>query len=321
MELKIRALTPEERRYTYTPSPQIAWHTGCIGHLRAELDDLGEAFYSRWDDHAAAQTQKTQEFKDEFDDVINALRQDESYGYMLSNRTRLRSHCYSHMEESFGNDREWGIRVETDKYAYLMKLNPHKGEYAVYCYCYVKDWLDKHIQNASKGIRFITSDYKEKFRIADGDKIRITEPNGKFEDKYVYYIDDYHIEVSEGFYNNTFHICEFAERLENSASTVIPLRSSLPDRCYSVLKSSGDIIMLKKGESGYFNTDFPKMEVNEAERFAAKENEKLGVSKAQAEAMSAGAMFGWDCKAADPASYDNDGKPIAIGRKERSEER
>ena len=36
-------------------------------------------------------------------------------------------------------------------------------------------------------------------------------------------------------------------------------------------------------------------------------NEKLGLSKGQAEAMKVGSMFGWHTPAANPESYDKDG--------------
>ena len=61
------------------------------------------------------------------------------------------------------------------------------------------------------------------------------------------YIDDSHVEVGDDLY----HICEFAERMEQCGATFIPLRSDLPEVCYSILPSTGDVIIIKHGESGY----------------------------------------------------------------------
>lgn len=69
--------------------------------------------------------------------------------------------------------RYYGVRVDTEKYAYLLRLNPDRGEYNLYCYCYRRDWLDQHLKDAEKGIRFIDSHYKELFRIPDGGKVKI----------------------------------------------------------------------------------------------------------------------------------------------------
>ena len=65
---------------------------------------------------------------------------------------------------------EYGFRVDTEKHAFLLRCNPTKGDYNFYCYCYVKEWLNKHIQKAEQGIRFIDPQYKELFRIPDGGK-------------------------------------------------------------------------------------------------------------------------------------------------------
>ena len=64
MDMSIRSMLPEEQKYTYTQSTQIAAQTGCIGHLRADLGS-GEAFFSSWEDHGG--DEKTQAFKDELE--------------------------------------------------------------------------------------------------------------------------------------------------------------------------------------------------------------------------------------------------------------
>ena len=110
--------------------------------------------------------------------------------------------------------------------------------------------------------------------------------------------------------SNLYHICEFAERMEYGGHTCEPVRDNLPERCYSVLSGSDEIIIIKRGEKGYFKTDIPVTDKDEARSIANEYNAKLGVSKAQEEAMKAGSMFGFQVPAADPRNYDADGKPV-----------
>ena len=299
MDLDMRALTEKEDKYTFSNSMQISMQCGLIGHLRADMDSDGNGFFSSWEDYR--KELKTDEFKDEFDKVINSLREE---GDILYNRKSLAKYCYSSPQAKMNNEQDYyGVRVDTEKYAYLCRLNPNKGEYNLYCYCYIKDWLDKHIRSAEKGIRFITPEYKEKFRISDGEKIRITFSDGQVKDRVCRYIDDSHVEVGDDLY----HICEFAERMEQCGATFIPLRSDLPEVCYSILPSTGDVIIIKHGESGYYRCEYSTEDKAFNREFANDRNANLGVSKAQVEAMLAGSMYGWDVPAADPKSYDVNG--------------
>lgn len=299
MDLDMRALTEKEDKYTFSNSTQISMQCGLIGHLRADMDSDGNGFFSSWEDFR--KELKTDDFKDELDKVINSLREE---GDILYNRKALAKYCYSSPQAKMNNEQDYyGVRVDTEKYAYLCRLNPNKGEYNLYCYCYIKDWLDKHIRSAEKGIRFITPEYKEKFRISDGEKIRITFSDGEVKDRVCRYIDDSHVEVGDDLY----HICEFAERMEQCGATFIPLRSDLPEVCFSILPSTGDVIIIKHGESGYYRCEYSTEDKAFNREFANDRNANLGVSKAQVEAMLAGSMYGWDVPAADPKSYDVNG--------------
>ena len=302
MDLDMRALTEKEDKYTFSNSMQISMQCGLIGHLRADMDSDGNGFFSSWEDYR--KELKTDEFKDEFDKVINSLREE---GDILYNRKSLAKYCYSSPQAKMNNEQDYyGVRVDTEKYAYLCRLNPNKGEYNLYCYCYIKNWLDKHIRSAEKGIRFITPEYKEKFRISDGEKIRITFSDGEVKDRVCRYIDDSHVEVGDDLY----HICEFAERMEQCGATFIPLRSDLPEVCFSILPSTGDVIIIKHGESGYYRCEYSTEDKAFNREFANDRNANLGVSKAQVDAMLAGSMYGWDVPAADPKSYDENGTPL-----------
>lgn len=315
MELNMKTMIEPERKYTYSQSQQINMQTGLIGYLRADMGISGKGFYSTWND--VRSDIKTQDFKDEFDTVMNKLREE-----ILKDRTSLSGYCNAHPESSFGRDnlgnvREYGVRVNTDNYAYLLRLNPNKGEYNLYCYCYRKAWLDEHMRKAEKGIRFITPNYKERFRIKDGDRIRVVTDTGEKLDRECRYIDDYHLEVG----NRLYHICEFAELMSQAGNTVIPLRNSLPDRCYAVLPSTGELIIITKGEKGYTNANDTHNSPEKNKELADSHNAEMGVSKAQAEAMLVGSMFGWEVPAADPANYDDNGTPVRIRQRDRGEER
>ena len=224
-EMTLRPMTAAEQMYSYSQSQQISMQTGLIGYLRADMDSNGKGVFSSW--NGFRDSLKSEDFKLEFDEVLNELRED---GNLLHDRNTLTRCCYRTPDSSFHNDRnEYGFRVDTVHYSYLMRLNPNKGEYNVYCYCYVKQWLDRHMRQAEKGIRFITPDYKDVFRISDGDRIRMTLPSGEKLEQTCRYVDETHLEVG----NSLYHICEFAERMQRNGVQTIPLRSSLPDKCFS----------------------------------------------------------------------------------------
>ena len=217
-----RPLTLEEDKYTFSNSHQISSQCGLIGYLRADMGTDGNGFFSTWFDFR--KDLKTDDFKTELDEVINSLREE---GDILHSRGALAAYCYSTPQARMETEQKcyeyYGVRVDTEKYAYLMRLNPNKGEYNLYCYCYRRDWLDNHIRQARRGIRFITPHYEEKFRIADGEKIRITLKDGRQFDEVCRYIDDYHLEVGTGG-ADIFHICEFAEKMADNGSTVNPVK-------------------------------------------------------------------------------------------------
>jgi len=78
---------------------------------------------------------------------------------------------------------------------------------------------------------------------------------------------------------------------------------TLPQRAYASLPSTGELIRIERGVSGYY----PEPEYTELAT-AKMLNDVLGVSMAQAEAMLTGSMFGWACPGANPAAYDENGK-------------
>ena len=227
-KMRLEAMNRQGQRSDLTSTPVVSKSRSNeeLGSEHGESrEQVRRYIFSSWFDFR--EELKTDEFKAEFDDVINSLREE---GDILHNRRALAKYCYctpqSRMQEEPGY---YGVRVDTEKYAYLLRLNPDRGEYNLYCYCYRRDWLDQHLKDAEKGIRFIDSHYKELFRIPDGGRVKIHYSWNEDQIRTCRYIDDYHVEIG----SNPYHICEFAERMEYGGHTCEPVRDNLPEQCYT----------------------------------------------------------------------------------------
>lgn len=85
--MEYRAITKSEQKYTFKQSYQLSSQTGLIGYLRGDFGSIGKEFWTTWNDFR--KDLKTDEFKAEFDDVINGLRE----GDVLSGRKAMSSYC------------------------------------------------------------------------------------------------------------------------------------------------------------------------------------------------------------------------------------
>lgn len=78
----------------------------------------------------------------------------------------------------------------------------------------------------------------------------------------------------------------------------------LPEMCFSTLKSTGQLICIKRGETGYYPSDWDTGERERNKMLADELNAELGVTPAQRQAMETGSMFGWDVPGAEPQNYE-----------------
>lgn len=203
-------------KYMYRQSQQIYMQTGFVGYLRGDFGSTGKDFFSSW--HEFRTSLKTPEFLEDLNSVMNILQEDEG---LLNSRDTLNKFCDLHPEWKMKDERDYhGVRIDTEEYAYLLRLTPRENDYNVYCYCYKRDWLNRHLANAENGIRFIDCNYNELFRIADGDNIRVTNSSGETVNRPCRYIDDYHFEI--GYTETLYHICQFAEIMRGMNTTYEP---------------------------------------------------------------------------------------------------
>ena len=189
---------------------QIRGQTGSIGILQGGYGADHE-FHS--DFQELSSRLNTDEFAAELQEVLCT-----GENSILQNLDIMQEFMMQHTRNGFSG-KEYGFRVETEKHAYLVRCNPEKEGGNIEVHCYVKKWLDHHIGEAEKGIRFINSRYKELFRIADGEKITVMDAMGEKSERVCRYIDEYHTEVG----SSLFHICQFAEIMEQNGSKYTPV--------------------------------------------------------------------------------------------------
>lgn len=78
----------------------------------------------------------------------------------------------------------------------------------------------------------------------------------------------------------------------------------LPELCFSTLRTTGQLICIKRGETGYYPSDWDTGDKEGNVELADELNEDLGVTPIQRQAMEIGSMAGWDVPGADPKHYE-----------------
>lgn len=167
-------------------------------------------------------------------------------------------------------------------------------------------------------IRFIDSGYDFLFAVPDGSNIVITHADGETLTRPCQFIDECHTKIG----NSIYHICEFAEKLERVGARCAPEEAErqLPDFCYGIAPPSGAVVQIRRGERGYFRSEYSSEYKEYNKVIASQLNAHGGISPRQAAAMLHGSLFGWTTPGADPLSYAPDGSPLQQGAiSERSE--
>lgn len=78
----------------------------------------------------------------------------------------------------------------------------------------------------------------------------------------------------------------------------------LPELCFSTLASTGQLIYIRRGESGYHPSDWDTGNKERNVELADLMNERRGITPAQRQAMEIGSIAGWEVPGADPRHYE-----------------
>ena len=74
--------------------------------------------------------------------------------------------------------------------------------------------------------------------------------------------------------------------------------------CWTVSETDGSLICIKRGEPGFFISEWSSCDPDTNRRLADHYNQMHGITKAQEHAMSVGSMFGWGVPGVDPRLYE-----------------
>jgi|GEM_PF-1418902 len=104
----------------------------CVGYMRGDFGKNGGEFRHNWFDGDKARN--TPEFKAEFQDVINTLRQD-----ILKDHKSSSAYCHSHLDAKLqdGDGHRFGFKLETDRRQYFVRCTTLRDDY-FYVFAYDK---------------------------------------------------------------------------------------------------------------------------------------------------------------------------------------
>jgi len=262
---------------------------------------------------------KTQEFQTEVESLIYDLYCD---GPLLDSHT-LQTFCEANPEAYYNPEEPYecyAFRIEMPKHRYFMRRTLSQDESGFHLICYQTDLLREHGSMQISG----TAVAADKPVIGENAGYQITD---RFETgKYGFVLGRRDVEGSTrfatweyertapndylcGHYFNTAEeaFSDYEFRITDDLDYLHQLTGewpSLPPWCMSVDQKSGNLISLRRGVMGSFDSaqnhaGDPKLNREIADRI----NEKIGVSKVREMAMLQGSILGWDNRLADPKTY------------------
>lgn len=229
MELNIHPFLPEETPYFYKQCKELDEKTGNVGCFIGRFEEPSSKLVSDWTDHTSRLN--TAEFADDFNNMVDTLRQD-----MLKSRKDLRMYCMDHpgciMLDSAGTDPDYGFRINTGKYSYMLRCNFSSPYYAFVLTAYSFLALDRNMREARNGVPILDLQGYERFRIPDGGKLKIASPDGFAGFCTVRYLDQNRLALFDEFHKSTIlPIRELPKWAAINKYQLVPVNQSIRDSC------------------------------------------------------------------------------------------
>ncbi|MBR4608069.1 MAG: hypothetical protein IKO41_17825 [Lachnospiraceae bacterium] len=136
----MRKLNKNEEAYAFSRNKEIDEASGCVGHLRGDFGSAGTQFFHSWWPHQN-DVLNTPEFKEAFGNVMDSLKRG-----CLGSRRECAKFCWENLDQNFGEYHGFGGRVDEGDYAFIFRLNPKRGDYDIYVYCYVRSMLNEALK-------------------------------------------------------------------------------------------------------------------------------------------------------------------------------
>lgn len=210
-----RCLSADERMYAKRLSPSVGRYSGLIGHMRVTLHS-DNTWSRQWVLFEHGNYVDLVDFCVDRDALLEKLSEKENV--LFDKGTIISAYDGLQKDATPLSSDVCGLRFDTDKYAYLMRLLMSTEEATAYFFCYKKETLDSHIRLAKLGIRFVNAAGDERFRIQDGERICIRTPNGETRTRYCRYLDNYNVEVG----GTEYHVQEFSDVMRDLGCEVSP---------------------------------------------------------------------------------------------------
>ena len=149
MEMNIHSILPEEIAAMGGHSNRVLNEkTGCIGYLTDNLNASAPVFESSW--HDRTPRLNTPEFTDDFNDMMDALRQG-----ILKSPAELRAYCAAHpdslLHDNPSADARHGFRINTGRYSYWMICSFLSTDCRLWVNAFSFLSLDRYMREARNG--------------------------------------------------------------------------------------------------------------------------------------------------------------------------